>query len=86
MNSRLGVTATVDMAGRLSEPEAWLPRVFLRQAQDKLTLQRTVQARLGSNPAVPRDGCPVARPPRLSEQARDGGQAPPSSRSRDSNS
>jgi hypothetical protein len=29
---------------------------------------------------------PVARPPRLSEQARDGGQARPSSRSRDSNS
>ena len=42
MNSRLGVTATVDMAGRLSEPEAWLPRVFLRQAQDKLTLRCTV--------------------------------------------
>ena len=31
-------------------------------------------------------GCQVARPPRLSEQARDGGQARPSSRSRDSNS
>jgi hypothetical protein len=28
------------------------PRVFLRQAQDKLTLRRTVQVRLGSNPAV----------------------------------
>ncbi|MEE9528390.1 MAG: hypothetical protein V3W07_12050 [Syntrophobacteria bacterium] len=25
-------------------------------------LRRTVQVRLGSNPAVPRDGCPVARP------------------------
>jgi hypothetical protein len=38
------------------------------------------------NPAVARDGCLVARPPRLSEQARDGGQAQPSSWSRDSNS
>jgi len=35
------------------------------------TLRRTVQVRLGSNPAVPRDGFPVVRP---------------SSRSRDSNS
>jgi len=34
-------------------------------AQDKLTLGRTVQVRLGTNPAVPRDGCQVARPPRL---------------------
>ena len=34
-------------------------------------LRRTVQVRLETNPAVPRDGCPVARP---------------SSRSRDSNS
>ncbi|MEE9527612.1 MAG: hypothetical protein V3W07_08090 [Syntrophobacteria bacterium] len=25
-------------------------------------LQRTVQVRLGTNPAVPRDGCPVGRP------------------------
>jgi hypothetical protein len=25
-------------------------------------LRRTVQVRLGTNPAVPRDGCPVARP------------------------
>ncbi|MEE9120523.1 MAG: hypothetical protein V3U56_04470 [Syntrophobacteria bacterium] len=50
------------------------------------SLRRTVQVRLGTNPAVPRDGCQVARPPRLSEQARDGGQARPSSRSRDSNS
>jgi hypothetical protein len=32
------------------------------QAQDKLTLRRTVQVRLGSNPAVPQDGCLVARP------------------------
>ncbi len=47
-------------------------------------LRRTVQVRLGINPAVLRDGCPVARPPRLS--ARDGGQARPSSRSRYSNS
>jgi hypothetical protein len=31
-------------------------------------------------------GCPVTRPPRLSEQARDGGQARPSSWSRASNS
>ena len=51
---------------RLYEPEAERPRVFLRQAQDKLTLRRTVQVRLGSNPAVARDGFPVARPPRLS--------------------
>ncbi|MEE9528165.1 MAG: hypothetical protein V3W07_10920, partial [Syntrophobacteria bacterium] len=35
------------------------------------SLRRTVQVRLGTNPAVPRDGCPVARP---------------SLRSRDSNS
>jgi hypothetical protein len=33
------------------EPEAWRPWVFLRQAQDKLTLRRTIQVRLGSNPA-----------------------------------
>jgi glycopeptide antibiotics resistance protein len=26
---------------------SWRPRVFLRQAQDKLTLRRTVQVRLG---------------------------------------
>jgi hypothetical protein len=26
------------------------------------TLRRTVQVRLGTNPAVPRDGCPVAHP------------------------
>ena len=43
---------------RLYEPEAWRPRVFLRQAQDRLTLRRTVQVRLGSNPAVSRD-CPA---------------------------
>jgi len=36
------------------------PRVFLRQAQDKLTLRRIIQVRLGTNPAVTRDGCPVA--------------------------
>ncbi len=40
-------------------------------AQDRLPLRRTVQVRLGSNPAVPRDGCPVEQP---------------SLRSRDSNS
>ena len=34
---------------RLYEPEAWGPRVFLRQAQDKLTLQRTIQVRLETN-------------------------------------
>jgi hypothetical protein len=49
-------------------------------------LRRSVQVRLMSNPAVARDGCPVARPPRLSEWARDGGQAQPSSWSRDSHS
>ena len=32
---------------RLYEPEAWRPQVFLRQAQDKLTLRRTIQVRLG---------------------------------------
>ena len=59
MNSRPGVTAAVDMVILLSEPEAERTRVFLRQdlstssgrvAQDKLTLGRTVQVRLGSNP------------------------------------
>ncbi|MGW8208807.1 MAG: hypothetical protein ACWGO2_07315, partial [Syntrophobacteria bacterium] len=25
-------------------------------------LRRTIQVRLGTNPAVPRDGCPVASP------------------------
>ncbi|MGB5923247.1 MAG: hypothetical protein WBH36_13535, partial [Syntrophobacteria bacterium] len=58
MNSRPGVTATTDMDV--------LPGVLGCRP-----LQRTVQVRLGTNPAVPRDGCPVARP---------------SSRSRDSNS
>ena len=32
---------------RLYEPEAWRPRVFLRQAQDRLPLRRTIQVRLG---------------------------------------
>ena len=41
-------TATVDMAV--------LPGV-LGCCFDRLTLRRTVQVRLGSNPAVPRDGC-----------------------------
>ncbi|MDH3802345.1 MAG: hypothetical protein OEU80_09700 [Deltaproteobacteria bacterium] len=45
--------------------------MFLRQAQDRRSLRRTAQVRLGTNPAVPRDGCQVAHP---------------SSRSRDSNS
>ncbi|MEJ2429191.1 MAG: hypothetical protein P8075_09760 [Deltaproteobacteria bacterium] len=77
MNSRLGVTATPDMAVLLSEPEAWRSRASLRQAprdcardrQDKLTLRRTVQVRLGTNPAAARDGCQVARP---SPWSRDG--------------
>jgi hypothetical protein len=43
------LTTTTDMAVLLSEPEAGRPRVFLRQAQDKLTLRRTVQVRFGSN-------------------------------------
>ena len=34
-------------------------------AQDKLTLGPTIQLRFGTNPAVLRDGCPVARPPCL---------------------
>ena len=46
MNSRPGVTATVDMAV--------LPGVLGCR-----TLRRTVQVRLGSNPAVSRDGCPA---------------------------
>ena len=33
-----------------------------RDKQDKLTLRRTEQVRLRSSPAVPRDGCPAARP------------------------
>jgi hypothetical protein len=59
------LAATVDMAV--------LPGLLgcsFGYAQEKLTLRRTVQVRLGSNPAVPRDGSPGARP---------------SSRSRDSN-
>ena len=35
---------------RLYEPEAWRPRVFLRQAQDRLPLRRTVQVRLEFEP------------------------------------
>jgi len=58
MNSRLGVTATADMD--------ILPGVL-----ECCTLRRTVQVRLGSNPALARDGRPVAGP---------------SLRSRDSNS
>jgi hypothetical protein len=56
------------------------------QAQDKLTWRRTIQVRLGTNPAVPRDGRPEASPPRLSQEGGDGGQARPSSWSRDSDS
>ena len=46
MNSRPGVTATTDMAV--------LPGVLGCRS-----LRRTVQVRLGTNPAVPRDGCPA---------------------------
>jgi len=54
MNSRPSVTATTDMAV--------LPGVLgcsFGFAQDRLSLRRTVQVRLGTNPAVPRDGCPA---------------------------
>ena len=44
---------------RLYEPEAWRPRVFLRQAQDKLTLRRTVQVRLGTNTLRLPGGTPI---------------------------
>ena len=71
MNSRLGVTATMYMAV--------LPGVL-----ECRLLRRTIQVRLGTNPAVPRDGCPMARPPSLG--AHDGGQPRPSSWSRDTNS
>ncbi len=49
-------TATADMDV--------LPGVLGRR-----TLRRTAQVRLGSNPAVPRDGFPVAHP---SPRSRDG--------------
>ena len=49
-------------------------------------LRPAVQLRFGTNPALPRDGFPVARPPRLSEQSRNGGQVRPSSWSGDINS
>ncbi|MEJ2428688.1 MAG: hypothetical protein P8075_07195 [Deltaproteobacteria bacterium] len=49
MNSRLGVTATTDMAV--------LPAVLGCRF-----LRRTVQVRFGTNPAAARDGCRVARP------------------------
>ena len=52
MNSRPGVIATTDMAV--------LPGVLGCRL-----LQRTIQVRLGTNPAVPRDGCQVARPSSL---------------------
>jgi len=75
---------------RLYEPEAWRPRVFLRQAprdyardrQDRLPLRRTVKVRLGTNPAVPRDELPGGPP---ASPCSHGGQARPSSWSRDSN-
>ena len=46
MNSRPGVTATTDMAV--------LPCVLGCRP-----LRRTIQVRLGTNPAVPWDGCPA---------------------------
>jgi len=49
MNSRPGVTATLDMAVLPGVLGCWL-------------LRRTVHVRLVTNPAVPRDGYPVARP------------------------
>ena len=49
MNSRLGVTATED-------------KTVLPGLLGCRTLRRTVQVRLRSNPAVPRDGCLVAHP------------------------
>jgi hypothetical protein len=89
MNSQPSVTTTMDMAVLLSELEA-LPYGTESSRKPAVLgcrlLRRTVQVRLGTNPAVARDGCQVARPPRLSEQARDGGQARPSSWSRDGNS
>ncbi|MGB6375268.1 MAG: hypothetical protein WBG24_00915 [Syntrophobacteria bacterium] len=36
--------------------------MFLREAQERLPLRCTIQVRLGTNPAVPRDGCLVAHP------------------------
>jgi hypothetical protein len=50
------LTPTTDMAV--------LPGVLGRR-----TLRRTVQVRLGSNPAVPRDGCPVALPSQWSRDS-----------------
>jgi hypothetical protein len=49
MNSRIGATATTDMAV--------LPGVLGCRP-----LRRTAQVRLGTNPTVPRDGCQVAHP------------------------
>ncbi|MEJ2431131.1 MAG: hypothetical protein P8075_19770 [Deltaproteobacteria bacterium] len=49
MNSRLGVTATTDMAVLPGVLGCWL-------------LRRTVQVRFETNPAVARDGCQVAPP------------------------
>jgi len=67
MNSRLGVTATTDMAA--------LPGVLgcsFGLAQDKLTLRRTVQVRLGTNPAVRLPGGPPASPERAGSRWRAG--------------
>ncbi|MEJ2365103.1 MAG: hypothetical protein P8017_10600 [Deltaproteobacteria bacterium] len=71
MDSRLGVTATADIDV--------LPGIV-----ECSTQRGTVQLRPGSNPAVAREGRPVARPPRLG--ACDGGQVRSCSRSGDSHS
>ena len=38
---------------------SWRPRVFLRQAQDRLPLRRTVQVRLGTNTLWLPGGTPI---------------------------
>ena len=50
--------ASADMAILRYEPEAGRPRVFLRQARDKLTLRRTETYASALSPC----GCPVAWP------------------------
>ena len=60
--SRIRLRRTADMIvlqGVLGCSFGYAPRDYARDRQDKLTLRRTVQVRLGSNPAVPRDGCPA---------------------------
>ena len=56
---------------RLYEPEAWRPRVFLRQAQYRLTLRRTTQVRPGTN-TLWLPGGPPASPEREGSQWRAG--------------